>query len=83
MLELPLLQEWLQEKEIKVRQAVILESLEAKFGGPVPADVSAAVRVVTDENRLKQLLPLVYSSASLDDFRKALTTPQAPAANAN
>jgi hypothetical protein len=81
MLEIPLLQEWLQERDIQTRQAVILESLEAKFGGPVPPDVSAAVRVITDEERLKQLLPLVYSGASLDAFRQALAAPQAPDAN--
>jgi hypothetical protein len=81
MLEIPLLKEWFQEKEIAVRQSVILESLEAKFGAPVPPDVSAAVRVVTDEGRLKQLVPLVYASATLDDFRKALAAPQPPATN--
>jgi hypothetical protein len=76
MIESPVLQKWFRETEIEKRQAVILESLEAHFGGPVPADVSAAVRVVHDETRLKALLPLAYSSSTLDEFRKALSLPQ-------
>lgn len=80
MLESPVLQEWLAEHEVKTRQTVILESLEARFGGPVPPDVSAAVRVIKNEERLKSLLPLAYTSASLDVFRQALTL-QTPAPN--
>ncbi|MCI0700773.1 MAG: hypothetical protein L0241_06805 [Planctomycetia bacterium] len=81
MIESPVLQEWFAERDIKTRQTIILESLETRFGNPVPPDVSAAVRVIADENRLKQLLPLVYSSASLDAFRQVLTPPQTPATN--
>jgi hypothetical protein len=81
MIESPALKRWFRETEIETRQTVILESLEAKFGSPVPADVSAAVRVIQDENRLKQLLPLVYSSLTLDAFRQVLTAPQTPATN--
>lgn len=83
MLESPVLQEWFAERDVKTRQLVILESLEAKFGGPVPPDVSASVRVVQDEVRLKDLNRAVITCASLDDFRKALTPPQTPAAPAN
>jgi hypothetical protein len=79
MIESPLLDELFAERDLKTRQAVILESLEARFGGPVPVDVSAAVRVIPDEERLKKLLPFVYSCATLDDFRRALALPQTPA----
>jgi hypothetical protein len=81
MIESPLLQEWMQEKEIAVRQAVILESLEARFGGPVPADVSAAVRVVQDEPRLKELNRAAITSATLDAFRQALAAQATPPAD--
>lgn len=78
MIESPVLEKWFRQRDVATRQAVILESLEARFGVPVPVDVSAAVRVITDEERLKQLLPLVYSSDSLDEFRQALTPPANP-----
>jgi hypothetical protein len=83
MIESPILQEWLTEHEVKVRQTVVLEALEAHFGTPVPADVSAAVRVVQDETRLKELHRAAITSATLDDFRTLLTPAQPPAANAN
>ena len=80
MIESPVLQEWFAERDTKTYQGLILRKLEARFG-PVPADVSAAVRVVTDQPRLETLLDSVYSSATLDDFRNALTPPQQPAVN--
>lgn len=79
MLELPLLKEWFLEKEIKTRQAVILEAIEARFGTPAPADVSAAVRVVQDENKLKDFTLAAYTCATLEDFRRVLNLPQSPA----
>jgi hypothetical protein len=83
MIESPLLQEWLQEREVKVRQSVILESLEARFGIPVPQDVSAAVRLVQEEARLKELHRAAITSPSLEAFRKALTPTQSPPTSAN
>ena len=83
MIESPVLQEWFAERDVKTRQSVALESLEARFGAPVPADVSAAVRVIHDEERLKQLVPLVYSSPTLDAFRRALALSAPPANPAN
>jgi hypothetical protein len=81
MIESPILQEWLQEQDVKTRQGIVLRKLERSFG-PVPADVSAAVRVVTDLLRLEALLDAAYLSASLDDFRARLdpNRPQTPPA---
>ena len=73
MIESPILTEWLMEQDIKTRQAVILELLEARFRS-VPADVSAAIRVVQDFDRLRQLTTDAYTSNSLDAFRSALST---------
>ena len=84
MIESPILQEWLEEHETKVRQGMVLKKLEQRFG-PNPADVSAAIRVVTDQLRLEALLDAAYLSVSLDDFRARLAPnpPQTPAANTN
>ena len=80
MIESPVLQEWFAERDIKTRKVIILEILQARFG-PVPDDVSAAVRVIDDEARLKTVTAAASSCASLDEFRARLTPPQQPAAN--
>lgn len=82
MIESPVLEEWFREREIGALQRVVLKKLDARFG-PVPADVSASVRIVADQLRLESLLDAAYVCASLDDFRHALTQPPAPAANTN
>lgn len=74
MIESPLLDELFAERELKTYRALILKKLEGRFG-PIPADVSAAVRVVADSPRLEALLDAVYSSANLDAFRQSLTSP--------
>lgn len=79
MIETPLLTKWFRERDVAMRQRVVLEALEARFGAPVPNDVSAAVRVIDNEERLQALLPLAYSSDSLSAFRQALTPPANPA----
>jgi hypothetical protein len=76
MLEIPILQKAFREREVATRQAVILEALESRFG-PVPADISAAVRLVEDDARLKALTAAAYTCDSLDTFRTHLTTPPA------
>lgn len=76
MIESPVLQEWFAERDIKTRQTIVLESLEERFG-PVPADVSAGIRVVTDPVRLNNFVRLAYTCASLDEFRTHLTSPPA------
>lgn len=83
MIESPVLEKWFRQRDVATRQTVILEALEARFGSPVPADVSAAVRVIQDEPRLKDLLPAAYSAASLNDFRSRLSLPQSPANTTN
>jgi hypothetical protein len=45
--------------------------LEARFG-PVPAEVSAALRSITDANRLQRLNTEAACSPDLDAFRRAL-----------
>lgn len=74
MIESPVLQRWLRENEIETRQKVVLESLEDRFGS-VPADLSAGVRVVTDQARLKELNRAAITCGSLDEFRTRLTDP--------
>jgi hypothetical protein len=79
MIESPILQDWLQEQDLKTRCGLVLSKLERRFGA-VPADVSAAVRVVTSPDRFETLLDSAYSVASLDEFRRALGLPQTPPA---
>ncbi len=81
MIESPILQDWLQEQDIRTRQQMVLTKLERRFG-PVPADVGASVRVVTDPTRLEAMLDAAYAAASLDAFRQALA-PTPPAGSAN
>ncbi len=76
MIESPVLQKWFRERDVSTLQELVLEKLAARFG-PLPADVSAEVRVVADTPRLKALLDAVYASASLDEFRTHLTAPPA------
>jgi hypothetical protein len=80
MIESPILQKWLHEGEVKTRQTILLETVEDRFG-PIPADISASVRVVQDEARLKLLNRAANTCDSLDAFRLALTPPQNPTAN--
>ncbi|MBY0458200.1 MAG: hypothetical protein K2V38_12740 [Gemmataceae bacterium] len=78
MIESPVLTKWFKQCEAATRQTVIIESLENCFG-PVPADVSAAVRVINDEDELKELNKKAVTCATLNDFRTALNPPQNPA----
>ena len=71
MLEFPLLTKWFREREVLTRQQVVLEELAARFG-PVPDDVSAAVRVIADEQTLRGLNRLACKCESLTAFRPAV-----------
>lgn len=77
MIESPILQDWLQEQDLKTRCGLVLSKLERRFG-TVPADVSAAVRVVAAPERYEELLDSAYAVATLDEFRRALGLPQKP-----
>ncbi|MBP3957994.1 hypothetical protein J8F10_22290 [Gemmata sp. G18] len=84
MIESPVLEKWFRQRDIAAYHRAILEGLEVRFG-PVPDDVSAAVRVIADEARVVELHKASYVCTSLDDFRARLAQslpPQAPA-NAN
>ena len=80
MIESPILQKWLREGEVKTLHKVILDGLEARFGS-IPEDLSASIRLVQDPDRLTATYKYLYTCASLDAFRQALTTPQNTTAN--
>jgi hypothetical protein len=71
MIESPVLQKWFAQENIKTRQSVVLEALGVRFG-TVPDDVSAGIRVVQDEARLKTLVHAAYTSVTLEDFQRYL-----------
>jgi hypothetical protein len=76
MLEIPDLQKAFRDREVATRQSVILEILETRHGA-VPPNLSAAIRLVEDDDRLKALTNAAYTSGSLDDFRTHLISPPA------
>ncbi|MBM3981612.1 MAG: hypothetical protein FJ304_15305 [Planctomycetes bacterium] len=78
MVETPMLTKLFRERDVVQLYRLILGALESRFGAPVPNDVSAAVRVITDEERLPALLPSAYSADTLGTFRAALAPPANP-----
>jgi predicted transposase YdaD len=72
MIESPVLQELIQEMTAKRAHKMILRVLQDRFG-PVPAEVSDALRAVTDEERLDQLASLAARCTDLEAFRRELT----------
>jgi hypothetical protein len=62
-------QYWLAEHIRTTRQADIVSFLEARFG-PVPEEVAAHVRTVTDLDKLEQGIRLAAQSASIKAFHK-------------
>ena len=71
MLEFPLLTEWFRERDVQTGQRYVLVGLEARFG-QVPEDVSAAVRAIADEARLRELHRLLFTCESAAAFRSAV-----------
>jgi hypothetical protein len=67
----PTVEELVAERIQQVRQHNILLALEARFG-PVPEEVSAAVRLAVDEAELSALVKLAASCPDLDTFRAHL-----------
>jgi hypothetical protein len=71
MIESPMVQEILAENTQQTMHHSILRVLEKRLG-PVPAEVSAAVRLTVDETALDALLDLAASCPDLDSFRAQL-----------
>lgn len=74
MTDIPLLKRWLTESKVEGLQAAVLKAIATRFP-PVPADVSATVKLVDDEDRLNDLIAAAYTADSLAAFRTHLTTP--------
>ena len=68
MIESPLLQEIIAEAKAEAKHESILRVLQARLG-PVPADVTAAVRTVHDEQKLNDLLVYSALGPDLEAFR--------------
>jgi hypothetical protein len=68
MIESPMIQELIAERTRQTLHWTILKLLENRFG-PVPAEVSAAVRVVQDQTALETLFDHAASCPDLDSFR--------------
>ena len=71
MIESPMLREILAENTQQTTHRHTLRLLEKRFG-PVPAEVSAAVRLTVDEMALDALLDLAATCPDLDSFRAHL-----------
>jgi hypothetical protein len=71
MIESPMVQELLEERTQQTFHENILRVLEKRLG-PVPAEVSAAVRVTVDKAALERLLDLAASCPDLITFRTHL-----------
>ena len=71
MIESPMIQELLEERTQQTTQRHILKILEMRFG-PVPPEVSAAVRVVQDQATLESLFEEAFSCPDLAAFRAHL-----------
>jgi predicted transposase YdaD len=68
MIESPVIQELLAKAKHKDILNVLLNVLQARFG-PVPEDVTAALRAVEDVEKLVDLVPFAAVCQDLDAFR--------------
>lgn len=71
MIESPLIQELMEQRDRESKHEAILDNLEARFGPP-PAEVSLAVRSISDLARLRDLHRLAATCTSLEAFRSHL-----------
>lgn len=71
MIESPVLEKWFRQRDAATRQTDILTFLEARFG-PVKPELSAAVKLVTDEDRLQEMIRAAGTSSTLDEFRRVV-----------
>lgn len=72
MIDSPLLNELMAEKEAQGMQKAVLRLLEDRFG-PVPVDVVQRVRDVTNADHLLQLISQAACCPDLETFRQALS----------
>jgi hypothetical protein len=72
MIDSPVLNELIAEKNAEVRQQDVLEVLEARFG-LVPLDVAQRVKAVTNADHLSQLIKQAARCPDLETFRQALS----------
>jgi len=71
MIESPLIQELMDQKDRESKQESLLDVLEARFEA-VPPDVSAGVRSIMEISRLRELSRFAVLCSSLDAFRSRL-----------
>jgi hypothetical protein len=71
MIESPLLDRILAQKERQTKQADILRVLKARFGS-VPDDLAEKVRAINDLSRLEELLDFTANCHDLEAFRLRL-----------
>jgi hypothetical protein len=73
MIESPLIQEMMAKKEAETMHKAIVAVLEERFG-PVPEDITAALTLVVDEDRLRGLVRQAARCADLNAFRASLVS---------
>ena len=62
-----------EEGELLTKRADILEAIEARFGAPAAADLSAAINALDDLERATRIFRLVLRSSTLEQVRSALS----------
>jgi predicted transposase YdaD len=73
MIESPLIQEMMSTAEAIGMQKAILEGLESRIG-TVPADVAAAIRLITGEEKLREVSRLATVCPDFETLRAKLQT---------
>jgi hypothetical protein len=74
MIESPLIDRIVQEAVSKARRKDILHFLNDRFG-VLPADLANRLETITDEGRLRELLPQVFLAPDLDMFLSKVVNP--------
>lgn len=73
MIESPILQKWIAEANLNKQHEIIAKLLEEQFA-PLPPEIIASIKLVTDEIELRQINRAAARCDSLDEFRAVLTT---------
>jgi predicted transposase YdaD len=73
MLESPVLQELMTEREVETRQNDILSFLAERFGS-LPEELVAAVKAIQEPARLRELIKWTAQSSDLHAFRSRLSS---------